>query len=303
MSEQDYQDYRNQRLGNIGDEAEQQAAETPEADDQDSPPEVEEAIQAEDAGPQDDVPGDDEPEEPKPRRNNRTEKRFRQLTERLRDKDAEIADLAGQVKTLTEMMKAPEKQEQPDADARPQRDSYDDDDAYIEALADWRADKRVKEELSRYEQDSAVRSQEREAQRLSDAYAEKLEAARERHDDYDEVVGESDLIVSADVKQAILESDLGPEVVYYLATNPKDVEHLNGLSSVQLGRAMGRIEASLEDKDEKEEEPDPPPRRRRRQPRPIEPVSGGGNTDTQPTRVDQSSYRDYREKRLAGKVR
>jgi hypothetical protein len=62
--------------------------------------------------------------------------------------------------------------------------------------------------------------------------------------DFVEVVGSSDAALSGDTQEAIIESDVGPKVAYYLAKNPNEVQKLNTLS----GRAFDRYFIRLENK-------------------------------------------------------
>ncbi|MGI9297834.1 MAG: hypothetical protein ACR2QC_08040 [Gammaproteobacteria bacterium] len=308
MAEQNYQTYRTQRLSDMGDSREaapeDSPVDEPVAETQDPPPATEAQTEA---------TNEDEAkeEEPQSRRNDRVEKRFRRLSGQLRDKDTQIAELKGQVDTLTKLVQ-PKQDDSPqtsDTSGRPSRGNFDDDDDYFEALADWKASERVAAALSRRDQEERERQEAEKASGVSETYAGRLQEARTRYDDYDEVVESSDLIISDDVTGAILESEQGPDIVYYLAQNPEEGKRLNGLSAVKLGKELGKIEAKVawvpdDDGDGNEEEPDTPPQRQQRQrSRPISPISSGGSTDTQPQDTEKLSYRDYRARRLAGKVR
>jgi hypothetical protein len=78
------------------------------------------------------------------------------------------------------------------------------------------------------------------------SYAEKQAKARARLPDYDKVVGQAAGIqVSNAVSQAIIESDLAPDLEYHLAANPAKLHALNTMRPEQVAREIGRLEAVL----------------------------------------------------------
>lgn len=127
------------------------------------------------------------------------------------------------------------------AQAAPQRpvpadfEKYDD---YIDALTDWKAEAAV---AKRMEADSTRKVAETRAQ----TFAERQTQARTAMPDYDEVVGGSETPIAQHVGEAILESDLGPQLAYHFAKNPDALMRLNGMSPVQAAREIGKLEATL----------------------------------------------------------
>lgn len=132
-------------------------------------------------------------------------------------------------------------QAQPSAQAAPQKptpDQFDDYGAYVEALTDWKAEQAV---AKRMELDSTRKVAETRAQ----TFAERQAQARTTMPDYDEVVGGSNTPIADHVGEAMLESELGPQLAYHFAKNPDVLMRLNGMSPVAAAREMGRLEATL----------------------------------------------------------
>ena len=290
MAEQDYQDYRTQRLANLSP-----------VDDSDVVGEAEEqeSLPAQEAA-------DTQPEtEAKERKRNRSvERRFQNLRNKLNDKDREIGRLQGRLEAMEEQMAGSRAQE-PKPPAKPQRDDFDTEDAYIDAMIDYRlndsVEPRVERALSQRDTASREQSQKAHVDSLQEAYLERLADAQGRYDDYDEVVQGSDIEVSGEMQMALLESEMGPDLVYYFASNPKEAQRVNRLSPASMGRELAKIEQKLEGGN-KEPDDAQPPTGRESAPRPIEPVRGTNGVAVESTRA-QKDYRTYRQKRMAGKIR
>jgi hypothetical protein len=148
-------------------------------------------------------------------------------------------------------LKAPEPQAQTPA-ALPDRDT--DPDAYAEALAARKA-----EELL------AQREAERQQRELLTAYKEREEAAFEKYDDFEQVVYNKALPITNVMAETIQASELGPDVAYYLGSNPREAERISRLSPYLQAKEIGKIEVRLAD--------NPPVKRTTNAPPPIKPVT------------------------------
>jgi hypothetical protein len=65
--------------------------------------------------------------------------------------------------------------------------------------------------------------------------------------------------------ETIQSSDIGPELAYYLGTNPKDAERISRMSPLSQAKEIGKIEAKLA--------AEPPVKRTTSAPAPISPVT------------------------------
>ena len=147
-------------------------------------------------------------------------------------------------------LKAPTKvdaaTELPDREADP--------DAYAEALATRKA-----EELL------AKREAERQQYELLSAYHEREEAAREKYEDFEQVAYNQSLPITTVMAQTIQASDVGPDVAYYLGSNPREAERISRLSPYLQAKEIGKIEAKVAE--------NPPVKRTTNAPPPIKPVT------------------------------
>jgi hypothetical protein len=88
------------------------------------------------------------------------------------------------------------------------------------------------------------RQQEKERAALS-TFEERASAVRASKPDFDSVALNPRLPVTPTMAQAIHESDLGPEVLYHLGTNPQEARASARLSIPRQAAELGRIEAAL----------------------------------------------------------
>jgi len=132
-----------------------------------------------------------------------------------------------------------------------QFDSYDD---YADALAERKA-----EELL------AKREAAKQQQALLEQYHDREETARDKYDDFDQVAYNPNLPVTEVMAQSIQASDIGPDVLYWLGSNPKEAERISRLNPILQAKEIGKIEASMSS--------NPPVRKTSTAPAPIAPVT------------------------------
>ena len=127
--------------------------------------------------------------------------------------------------------------QQPAAEAPkqiPPVDQFESPEAYAEALAVKKA-----EELIYH------REMQRQQAEVLDAYHDREEQARERYDDYEQVVLNPRLPITNVMADTIRASDVGPDVAYYLGTNIKEAERIARLPPIIQAKEIGKIEAKL----------------------------------------------------------
>ena len=160
-------------------------------------------------------------------------------------------------------------------------DDFADAPSYAEALAERKAQELL-----------AKRDAEAERQATLDAYHDREEEARNKYDDFEQVAYNPKLPVTETMAQTIQASDNGPDVIYYLGSNPKEAERIARLSPLLQAREIGKIEAKLGD--------NPPAKKTSTAPAPIAPVtartSGAPAYDTtDPRSVKAMSTSDWIE--------
>jgi hypothetical protein len=100
---------------------------------------------------------------------------------------------------------------------------------------------------------------------MLEAYHEKEEAARGRYDDFEQVAYNPSLPVTDVMAQTIQASDVGPDIIYWLGSNPKESARIANLSPILQAKEIGKIEAKLA--------ADPPVKKTSTAPAPIAPVT------------------------------
>jgi hypothetical protein len=163
----------------------------------------------------------------------------------------------------------------------PSIDNFESTDAYAEALA-----------LRKAEELLAQRDRQKEQAEIVEAYSEREEKARDKYDDFEDVVYNPKLRITDVMAETIQYSDLGPDLAYWLGTNPKEAERIARLSPILQAREIGKIEVRLSD--------NPPVKKTTSAPTPISPVtarsSGSPSHDTtDPRSIKTMSTSDWIE--------
>lgn len=134
-------------------------------------------------------------------------------------------------------------------DERPTRDKFDDPDEFTVELSAWGARKGQRQQRHADKQVADRETAQRQEQQRNLAWQDKVNAARAKHADFDAVLTAADgapLQAAQAAAAAIDESEIGGEMLYYLAQHPAEVQALAGLSPVGQVRAISRIEATLQ---------------------------------------------------------
>ena len=236
-------------------------------------------------------------EEKKP--NPKLERRFSEITKQREEARAEARREREAREALEARIKALE-QPKPTAeeDQEPQPSQFQDAFEYAKALAEYAADKRIAEMKKQEAEERAAQ----ERQKVIESWASKVQTAKANLPDFDEVVASSDVVVSDDVRDAILESDVGPQVLYHLAENDELAKKISGMSTKAALREIGKLEERLSAKPEVKTDPVV----KSRAPAPINPIRGGSAPLDLPINSDgefHGTYAQWKASRKAGKIR
>ena len=126
----------------------------------------------------------------------------------------------------TQLLKAPV--------AVPPADQFESPEAYAEALALQKAEELV-----------AQREAAKRQTQVLDSYHEREEDARSKYDDFEQVAYNRAVPITQTMAEAIRESEVGPDVAYYLGTNIDEASRISKLSIASQAREIGKIEAKL----------------------------------------------------------
>lgn len=182
---------------------------------------------------------------------------------------------------------------------RPDRSKFANDEEYIEAVAEWKADQR----LAKREQEQAEARSKAERDQLVKGWQAAQQRAREEIDDYDDVIKGSDVQLPGHLHQAILESDVGPHLAYYFAKHPDEAKRYAGMSPTKALRELGRLEDRLaQDADDDQPSVKPSPKAEietSKAPAPTTRVKDARSIDPGPAQ----NFEEYRARRQAEKKR
>ena len=155
----------------------------------------------------------------------------------------------------------------------PPADQFESVEAYAEALADRKAEERIQQ-----------REVQRQQQEVLNAYQEREEQARDKYEDFEQVAYNPNLKITSTMAEAIQYSDVGPDLAYYLGSNPKEADRISRLTPLAQAKEIGRIEAKVA--------AEPPVKKTTSAPAPIAPVtartSGAPAYDTTDPRSTKS---------------
>jgi hypothetical protein len=239
-------------------------------------------------------------EERKP--NPKLEKRFTDIT-RQREEARKEAQTEREARAkLEEEVKTLRQQSAPKAtnvDAKPNPNQFEDAFEYAEALAEWSTE----QALVRRDQEDVNRRADAERQKVIQTWASKVATTKFEFPDFDDMVASSDVVVPDHVRDAILESEVGPRILYELADNAELAKKITGMSLSASLREIGKLEAKFESKTETKPSN---PVGRSKAPTPINPIRGTGNSMS--VEVDSNgafhgTYQAWKAARKAGKIR
>ena len=215
--------------------------------------------------------------------------------------DAERARLEAEAK-----LKPDPKVEAPKGEQPPSRAQFANDDEYLQALADFKVDQRLAERDAK-----AAEDRERAAQtaRLT-TFQERLAAAHKENPDLAGKLEASTAIVSDQVRDAIIESDVGPKILEHFADHPEDAARIAKLTVGGALREIGKLEARLEVAAKPstvtaEEKPNNVVEISRA-PAPISPLKGNGAVAEVPINAAgefHGTYAQWKQARKDGKIK
>lgn len=248
----------------------------------------------------------EEQEEPEPSKKSNFQKRIDKLTRTIYDLKKQVAEQGKGAEEDREAAAEAEAEveaaEEAKAAEKPKADQFENYEDFVEALADWKADQRIATTLAAQEQKKAQDLQDKAQQAVFDLYNERRDEAKQRYDDFDEVVGRDDLQIPQGVQLLAIEDEKGPDFAYFLGKHPAVAKELCELTPLMAVRKAGQIMDALAGPEPEEEEIVTPKRSSSgrfvaapasRAPKPIIPVSGSSTKSSVP--LDQLEFREYRK--------
>ena len=225
---------------------------------------------------------EEEPEAPERPKESKANKRIRQLNKRTHEAEAR-ADRAEAALAAKGEVEEPEVQPAVTAPGdKPSQDNFETFEEFNEALMDWKIEEKAK----------AIAVTTRQT-RVAEKWKSGSDVARGKHGDFDVTIEESAFTVTEAMQEAMVDSGIGPEVLYHLAKNPAEAERIAALGPLATIRAVGRIEAVLEGTPVSVVSENPKPKLPGAPP-PIEPVSGTSVESTKHPDGGEMSHDEYK---------
>lgn len=211
-------------------------------------------------------------ESPAAKKENRVQKRIDEITREKYEAKQEAEYwrkvATGEIRpqeTLQQPAPAKPAVELPGLPPRPKSEDFEDYEDFVEALGEWSAEKvNVKKEIA------AAQKQEQERRQTTfNTYQEKINAAKTKYTDWDDVIAIApNLVYPQTTVDAIVESDQGADIQYYLCANEAEAARIHKLSPIQQIKEIAKLEVKLLKPSE------PPAKRVTQAPQPINAIGG-----------------------------
>lgn len=180
--------------------------------------------------------------------------------------------------------------EAPKDPGTPKIDQYDNFDDYVAAKAAYIADQRIESTLTERERRQTAEREATERTKTVESWNKRVEKATAEMPDFEEVIASSEVPMTEPMQQAIMESDVGPKLAYYLANNPDEARDIARMSPIGAIRTLGRIEERLSKPAEKKPTSAPAP---------LTPISGSAKVSKDPSEMSQAEFEKWRKSVIA----
>ena len=197
---------------------------------------------------------DKDADDAKRKRKQTAQERINDITRRAREAERRAEAAEARVAKLTEELKVPDA-----SDARYENDP----DAYQADLTAHRLRSMRQEDVSA----DAEAARQDAAVARAEAFQARAESFREEVPDFDQVAFGNHTTITESMAELIAESDMGPQVAYFMGKNPSEARNISRMSKTQQAIAIGRLEGRLEAQAKT-------PRKVTQAPEPIPPAAG-----------------------------
>jgi hypothetical protein len=169
---------------------------------------------------------------------------------------------------------------------KPDAAKFESHEEYLEAIADWRIEKRWAEKEQKTKEVEFLK----EHTAKTDTFKAKIETFKEAHDDFDDAIADvNDIVMPSNMQDAIFHSENAPELMYALAKNREELKRICSLSPALAVKELGKFEAKFLDS-EKEVT-----KKTTKAPPPIKPV--GTKASAGNKALEDMDYREFKKAR------
>lgn len=172
---------------------------------------------------------------------------------------------------------------------KPDPSQFDDYNEYVEALTDYKVMQSREKDREESKKHTEQAEQQRHQSELQQRQSKFRESATVKYPDFDDVMYSAQSVpCTENMMSAMIESDMGPDMVYFLAKNPNESARIAQLSPMTQIREIGKLEAKLSSIKP------PEPKRITKTTEPIKTVSGAGVTHRDPNVMSMEDYAAWR---------
>lgn len=203
---------------------------------------------------------------------------------------------------VEEALKAqtPQAPQTPEAAAKPKPDQFSTTEEYVEALAAFKAEEIFRTKTQESESQRREAELRQRHQSVVTSYQERVEQAMEKYPDFEDVAYSPDVPITNAMAATIQESEMGPEIAYYLGKNPQEAAKIAKLSPFLQAKELGKLEAKIASA--------PPPAKPSNAPPPLNPIknASAGTTfidTTDPRSLSKMSTSEWIEAERQRQIR
>jgi len=167
------------------------------------------------------------------------------------------------------------------------------DDQYQSDLATFNVEKAWAAKQAQEDSTRQTQAAEREAQEFAKRAEATLAKGAAKYDDFQALVVEgaanNEWPLSETLGKLIVQSEVGADIAYHLASNPKEAREVAGKTPLEQAAYFGRLEARFS-ADPAAKKPEPEPQTPKLPPPPKQPRGAGGKFVTSPDTEDFSAF-------------
>jgi hypothetical protein len=222
------------------------------------------------------------------------QKRIDRAVRQKYEAEARSKMLEERVASMEQRQYAQQPQQRVLDNSEPKIENFDNFDQYVAAKAEYIAKKQIESTLTARERAQAEHREATERTKTVDSWNKRIAAATAEMPDFEEVLASSDVPMTPPMRQAIMESDIGPKLAYYLANNPEEAEKIAGMSPIGAIRTLGRIEERLSNSKPAVKSTDAPP-----------PIKASGSTATvtkDPHKMSDAEFAAWRKNQIKARA-
>lgn len=189
-----------------------------------------------------------------------------------------------------------------DPDPEPQPSQFADVGEFTKALKEWTSDNTRREDARKAQEERATK----ERESIGKAWSERQAAYKAANPEYEKTISESTVKVSDVVRDAIIESEAGPQILEHLAKNPDVADKIGQMTVGRALKEIGKLEGKFGSPDkEAKAEVRNAVAEISKAPAPITPLRGANAPVNNLKGTDEfhGTFEEYKAKRAAGKIR